>query len=44
MPHPEPSNYFEHIIRDADSYGAVLSEANIEISQLEPGYLSGRME
>ena len=42
MSKPEPSNYFEYIIRDADSYGAVLSEANLEISQLEPGCLSGR--
>ncbi|MDR3748253.1 MAG: helix-turn-helix domain-containing protein [Acidobacteriota bacterium] len=42
MSTPEPSNYFEYIIRDADSYGAVLSEANLEISQLEPGCLSGR--
>ena len=39
---PEPLNYFEHIIRDADSYGAVLSDADIEISQIEPGCLSGR--
>ena len=42
MSKPEPSNYSEYIIRDADSYGAVLSEANLEISQLEPGCLSGR--
>jgi len=42
MPEPEPSNYFEYIIRDADSYRAVLSEANLEISQLEPGRLTGR--
>ena len=42
MSKPEPSNYFEYIIRDADSYGAVLSEANLEISQLEPERLSGR--
>ena len=39
---PEPFNYVEHIIRDADSYGAVLSEANLEITQIEPGCLSGR--
>ncbi|HTF34557.1 MAG TPA: helix-turn-helix domain-containing protein [Myxococcota bacterium] len=39
---PEPSNYFEHLIRDADSYGAMLSEADLEISQIEPGCLSGR--
>ena len=42
MSQPEPSNYFEYIICDADSYGAVLSEANLEISQLEPERLSGR--
>ena len=42
MSKPEPSNYSEYIIRDADSYGAVLSEADLEISQLEPGCLSGR--
>ena len=42
MLEPEPSNYFEHIIRDADSYGAVLSEADLEISQIGPGCLSGR--
>jgi AraC family ethanolamine operon transcriptional activator len=39
---PEPSNYFEYIIRDAESYGMVLAAANLEISQLEPGCLSGR--
>ncbi len=39
---PEPSNYFEYIIRDAESYGMVLAAANLEISQLEPGSLSGR--
>jgi AraC-like DNA-binding protein len=39
---PEPFTYVEHIIRDADSYGAVLSEADLEISQIEPGCLSGR--
>jgi AraC family transcriptional regulator, ethanolamine operon transcriptional activator len=39
---PEPSNYFEHIVRDADSYGAILSEADLEISQIGPGCLSGR--
>ena len=39
---PEPFNYVEHIIRDADSYGAVLSEADLEITQIEPGCLSGR--
>ena len=39
---PEPSKYFEHIIRDADSYGAMLSEADLEISQIGPGCLSGR--
>jgi len=37
-----PPAYFEYIIRDADSYGAVLSDANLEIRQLEPGSLSGR--
>jgi hypothetical protein len=42
MSKPELSNYTEYIIRDADSYGAVLSEASLEISQLEPGCLSGR--
>ena len=42
MARPNPSNYFEYIIRDADSYGAVLSEANLEIFQLEPGRLTGR--
>jgi AraC-like DNA-binding protein len=42
MSNQEPSNYFEYMIRDADSYQAVLSGANVEISQLEPGRLSGR--
>jgi AraC family ethanolamine operon transcriptional activator len=42
MPKPEPLSYSEYIISDADSYGAVLSGANLEISQLEPGCLSGR--
>jgi methylphosphotriester-DNA--protein-cysteine methyltransferase len=40
-PKPEPATYFEYIIRDADSYGAVLSAANLQILQLEPGSLSG---
>ncbi len=39
---PETSNYFEYIIRDAESYGMVLAAANLEMSQLEPGCLSGR--
>jgi len=39
---PEPSNYSEYIVRDAHSYGAVLSDADLEISQIEPGCLSGR--
>lgn len=39
---PNSSNYLEHIVRDADSYGAFLSEAALEISQIEPGCLSGR--
>jgi len=39
---PQPSNYLEYIIQDADSYGAVLSDADLEISQIEPGCLSGR--
>ena len=42
MSNQTPSNYFEYIIRDADSYRAVLSGANVEIFQLEPGRLSGR--
>jgi AraC-like DNA-binding protein len=42
MAHPNPSNYFEYIIRDADSYRKVLSGADLEISQLEPGRLRGR--
>lgn len=41
-PKPEPPTYFEYLIRDADSYGAVLSAANLQILQLEPGSLSGR--
>jgi AraC family transcriptional regulator, ethanolamine operon transcriptional activator len=41
-PKAEPPTYFEYIIRDADSYGVVLSGANLEIHQLEPGSLSGR--
>jgi hypothetical protein len=32
----------EYIINDADSYRAVLSGANLEISQLEPGRLIRR--
>ena len=39
---PEPLSYFEYIIRDAESYRAVLSEANHVIYQLEPGCLRGR--
>ena len=39
---PKPLNYFEYIIRDSDSYGAMLSEDDLEISQIEPGCLSGR--
>jgi AraC-like DNA-binding protein len=39
---PKPSNYFENAIRDADSYAAMLSENALEISQIEPGCLSGR--
>jgi hypothetical protein len=42
MANPKPSNYFEYVIRDADSYRAVFSGANWQISQLEPGRLSGR--
>ena len=42
MVRSQPSNYFEHVIRDADSYGALLSESDLEISQIEPGCLSGR--
>jgi AraC-like DNA-binding protein len=42
MANPKPSNYFEYIIRDADSYRSVLAGANFEISQLEPGRLTGR--
>jgi len=42
MLEPVPSNYFEHVIRDADSYAAMLSENALEISQIEPGSLSGR--
>lgn len=38
----ETAGYFEYIIRDTDSYRSVLSAANVEISQLEPGRLSGR--
>ena len=37
-----PNDYFEFIIRDTTSYAFLLSEANLEISQLEPGRLSGR--
>jgi AraC family ethanolamine operon transcriptional activator len=39
---PEPLSYFEYIIRDAESYRAVLSEANHTIYQIEPGCLRGR--
>jgi AraC-like DNA-binding protein len=42
MPKPVPTNYFEHIIRDADSYASILAEADLEICQIEPGCLSGR--
>ena len=37
-----PQDYFEYIINDADSYQALLSGANLKISQLEPGRLIGR--
>lgn len=36
------TDYFEYVIRDADSYATVLSGANVEISQLEAGRLRGR--
>lgn len=36
------ANYFEYIINDADSYRALLSGANLEFLQLEPGRLIGR--
>jgi AraC-like DNA-binding protein len=42
MPKSESPTYFEYIIRDADSYAAVLADANLQILQLEPGSLSGR--
>jgi AraC family ethanolamine operon transcriptional activator len=42
MTKPTPANYWEYIIRDVDSYRAVLSGADVEITQLEPGRLSGR--
>lgn len=42
MPNQESSNYFEYIINDLDSYRAVLSGANLEISQLQSGRLVGR--
>ncbi len=42
MSDQEPANYFEFIINDADSYQALLTGANLEISQLEPGRLIGR--
>ena len=42
MSDQEPSSYFEYIINDADSYQALLSGANLEIAQLEPGRLIGR--
>ncbi len=34
--------YFEYIINDADSYRAVLTGVDLQISQLEPGRLIGR--
>ncbi len=37
-----PADYFEYIIRDSNSYATLLSGANLEISQLGPGRLSGR--
>jgi methylphosphotriester-DNA--protein-cysteine methyltransferase len=42
MANPKSSNYFEYIIRDADSYRSMLSGTNLEIFQLEPGRLTGR--
>jgi hypothetical protein len=39
MSNQKPSDYFEYIINDADAYRALLSGANLEISQLEPGRL-----
>ncbi len=36
------TDYFEYIIREAESYAMVLADANVEISQLEPGRLRGR--
>lgn len=42
MPNQEPSSYFEYIFNDVDSYRALLTGANLEISQLEPGQLIGR--
>lgn len=42
MSNQEPSDYFQYIIEDADSYRAVLSGVDVEFSQLDPGRLSGR--
>jgi AraC family ethanolamine operon transcriptional activator len=42
MAKPKASSYFEYNIQDADSYQAVLSGANLQISQLGPGRLNGR--
>ena len=42
MSKPKPPNYWEYTIRDVESYREVLSGADLEVSQLEPGYLGGR--
>jgi AraC family transcriptional regulator, ethanolamine operon transcriptional activator len=42
MTKPTPANYWDYTIRDAESYREVLSGADLEITQLEPGCLGGR--
>lgn len=39
---PKPANYWEYTIRDVEGYREVLSGADLQISQLEPGCLGGR--
>lgn len=41
-PGPRPADYSEYIIRDAESYMALLAQSNLQASQLEPGILKGR--
>jgi AraC-like DNA-binding protein len=42
MSKPMAANYWEYTIHDVDSYREAFSGADLELTQLEPGRLSGR--